>query len=101
MVPTAMYRQERISTDTGRLPKFMAAPPGPHHWVAVLRGLVAQSPRLAGVTVRGLRGVPGLAAGRFQTHRMAMTPRSPNTPAISIPAPGGTVVSPALFPRCR
>src|SRR6516164_3729850 len=101
MVPTAMYTQERTRTDSGRLAKFMAAPLAPHDWVPVIRALAALPPPRQEVPEPYLQNLPCLGANHFRIHTKPMTMLSPNTPAISIPAPGGTEVSPRSSLRCR
>src|SRR5215469_682520 len=101
MVPTAMYRQERTRTDSGRLAKLMAAPPAPHHWVPMLRDLAVLPPPRQQVPEPYLQNLPCLGANHFRIHTKPMTTLSLNTPAISIPAPGETAISPGSSLHCR
>ena len=80
--PTVMYRQERISTETGRLLALMATPPAPRHSVPMLRGPAAEPHRPPEAREPFRQNLLCPDASHFQTRTKPMTAQSPHTLGI-------------------
>src|ERR1700677_2001307 len=101
MMPTARYMQAIMVTEMGLLIAFMAASPTRRRWVP--------SPEHAPAKLPPPPAAPGLFrhnplyldANHFRIRTPPRRARGPHTPAISIPAPGGSAVSGGSSPHSR
>src|SRR5215471_4911880 len=100
-MPTAIYIQAIISTVTGPLFAFMAAPPVRHHWVPVPPRAAAGSPRRPAARALSPHSRPCLDATHSLIRTVPTPAQFPHTPVTSTPASDGALKSHVPSPHCR